>query len=521
MCPKVEDAEFHNLLCIRGECINCGFTKLKFCSRELDPDCQTMVTWRRFENVLVGQNDEGGDRHALRLEHKSTSPSTLISYLQSKLAEFLIHNFEAKWQDAQFKSCMENLAPHEVVSVVDFAENYSFKDQNEVQSQHWFSFQVTILVHISFRLNPAWDTTDLSSRVLTEYHFYISDDKMHDNLFVQHCFNLHWKFLVEQGFQLPQEHIVFSDGCATQFKCSRSLFHVGRYPSLTRSNEMPLGCRMQWNYFGTGHGKGRWDGAGATIKQALRNEQVKPNGLRLQNASDVVTYLRVHLSREYAGYEGVRRTIQRHFHDVAVNDVNRVDQFNCRRVPGTRSFHQVRSVGLDKISLLVRNLSCFCRFCTIGGDGPCDSVAYVPAYNLIRLEPCRIQDAYMDGEAEPSIGGFDRQALATTLEVGDHFAVVAEEGNSEGVDFYILLCQKSLHEVREDSIEDSWGQKVYCGKYILVGTYYQRRGRSNNSYVLCDTNRPAFIYSHLVIIAKFNMEVSAHRQRGGRGGTQV
>jgi hypothetical protein len=225
-----------------------------------------------FRECSGGPNEEGGDRHALRLEHKSTSPSTLMSYLQPKLALFLIHNFEAKWQDVQFKSCMENLAPHEIVSVVDFVENYSFKDQNEVQSQHWFSFQVTILVHISFHLNPAWDTIDSSTRVLTEYHFYISDDKTHDNMFVQHCFSLHWRFLVEQGFQLPEEYIVFSDGCATQFKCSRSLFHISRYPSLTRSNEMPLGCRMQWNYFGTGHGKGRWDVAGAIIKQALRNE---------------------------------------------------------------------------------------------------------------------------------------------------------------------------------------------------------------------------------------------------------
>jgi hypothetical protein len=248
---------------------------------------------------------------------------------------------------------------------------------------------------------------------------------------------------------------------------------------------------------------------------------VKPNSLRLQSTTDVVTFLRRHLSRQYSSYEGVRRAVQCHFYDVGIGDVNRVDQFNCRRVPRTRSFHQVRSVGLDKISLRVRNLSYCYRFCTIGGDGPCDNISHVPTYTLIRLEPCRVQDAQMDGQPEPSFGGTDRQALAATLEVGDHFAVVAEEGNSEGVDFYILLCQKFLYEVQEASSEDSWGQKVYHGEHIVVGTYYQRRGSSNNSYVLCGTNRPAFIYSHLVITTKFNMEVTAHRQRGGRGGTHV
>ena len=137
---------------------------------------------------------------------------------------------------------MKNLVPHEIVFVLNFVENYSFKEQNEIQSQHWFSFQVTILVHITFSLNPNWDSINLASRILIEYHFYISDDKTHDNLFVQHCFSLYWNFLSVQGFPLSFEHIIFSDGCATQFKCAKSLFYVARYPSITRIKEMLLGC---------------------------------------------------------------------------------------------------------------------------------------------------------------------------------------------------------------------------------------------------------------------------------------
>jgi hypothetical protein len=112
-------------------------------------------------------------------------------------------------------------------------------------------------------------------------------------------------------------------------------------------------------------------------------------------------------------------------------------------------------VDFDKISLRLRNLSCFCRLCTIGSDGLCDSISYVPAYNLIRLEPCRVQDAQMDGRPESSIRGTNRQALAATLEVGDHFVVVAEESNYEGIDFYNLFCRKCLYEVQEASSKDS------------------------------------------------------------------
>ena len=279
LCPKDKAEEYHNLGCIQGSCELCGVSTLRICPQELSMSSDAVVSWRRFEKVFVGRGDDGGDQHALRLEYKMTPPANLITGLKTCLERFLIHNFEAKWQDHQFKTCMDNLSLDAIVSVLDFAENYSFKWQNEVQSQHWFNFQVTILVHISFRIHPEWDGLDPQTRLLTEYHFYISDDKSHDNQFVQHCFSLHQAFLMQQTYPFPIEHIVFSDGCSAQFKCAQNLYFVARYPSLTRSDDLPLGCTMQWNWFGIGHGKGRWDGAGAHVKQALRAEQVKRQGL--------------------------------------------------------------------------------------------------------------------------------------------------------------------------------------------------------------------------------------------------
>ena len=106
------------------------------------------------------------------------------------------------------------------------------------------------------------------------------------------------------------------------------------------------------------------------------------------------------------------------------------------------------------------------------------------------------------------------------MEVGDHFAVVADEGNSEDADFWILIIEHTLHAVEEESKEDCWGQKVYRGEQIVIGRYYKQKGRSMRSYILCDAG-PAYIYSHLVIAAKFAMLPTQHRQKGGREGTQV
>jgi len=85
---------------------------------------------------------------------------------------------------------------------------------------HWHSFQITILVHITYCHNPNQDPHDEDSFILIDYHFYISNDCKHDSKFVQHCFKLHWGYIFYQGFQ-PTWHYVWFDGCVNQFKFSK------------------------------------------------------------------------------------------------------------------------------------------------------------------------------------------------------------------------------------------------------------------------------------------------------------
>ncbi len=91
----------------------------------------------------------------------STTSSVYIDYLKPKLATFAEHNFFAKWQDIQFKNLLKNI-PQDV-SVINFAKNYGFKVQDEVQSMHWHTTQVTILIHITYR----WQCMQLH-KVLTQ-----------------------------------------------------------------------------------------------------------------------------------------------------------------------------------------------------------------------------------------------------------------------------------------------------------------------------------------------------------------
>ena len=124
-------------------------------------------------------------------------------------------------------------------------------------------------------MNPKYDPSDSKSLNLnTAYHYYISDDCKHDNFFVQHCFNLHWQCLRSVGFY-PKHHIFWSNGCPSQFNDARPWFCVSCYPNLTSFDQLPFGCAVQQNYWGSGHGKGPHDGTSTCLKQALRKEQLK------------------------------------------------------------------------------------------------------------------------------------------------------------------------------------------------------------------------------------------------------
>ena len=138
-----------------------------------------------FMDVGTGQADAGGNEKKRKdLIVQRMKSATFISLFSSHLISFIKHNFVFRWQAQQFKDCLLKFPSNVVVSVIDFAENYSFKIHNEIQSMHWWSTQVTILVHITYVRNAA-------GGVQKTLHFYISDDRKHDTLFVQHCFMLH------------------------------------------------------------------------------------------------------------------------------------------------------------------------------------------------------------------------------------------------------------------------------------------------------------------------------------------
>ncbi len=106
------------------------------------------------------------------------------------------------------------------------------KVHNEIQDMHWFSFQIIVLVHITYLHDLDYDLIIPNFKILKEAHYYASNEMDHDTLFVQHAFKLHWEFFKSKGYQ-PRMHVVWFDKCYGQFKNAQAWYFLGRYHNHT------------------------------------------------------------------------------------------------------------------------------------------------------------------------------------------------------------------------------------------------------------------------------------------------
>ena len=149
------------------------------------------------------------------------------------------------------------------------------------------------MVHVFYR-HAQLDLDGVQSTVqarviIKEYHFYISDDKEHDIHHVERCSNIFFSYLKERDINVDK-HYVWFDGCLAQFKSFRSFYALCRY----HRNE---NIKHIWNFFESGHGKCEHDGARACIKRALRKYQMNYQGVRINDAHDVVEWCKAHFDR--------------------------------------------------------------------------------------------------------------------------------------------------------------------------------------------------------------------------------
>ena len=206
---------------------------------------------------------------------------------------------------------------NECLILADFAENYHFIIQDEIQSCHWSKESCT--------LHPICIYILCNGTIQPLSLCFISDDLEHDTAFVYYLQSILCNYLQVTYPQLIKVEY-FSDGCAAQYKNYKNLLNLSYHKS-------DFGLDAAWSFFATSHGKSPCNGIGGVVKRKLANESLsRLHSNQILNAEDAFLYCNENIL-------GIK------FFYAEANEVGLVrDNLQTRfqkgsTVPGTRSFH--------------------------------------------------------------------------------------------------------------------------------------------------------------------------------------
>ena len=165
--------------CIFQDCKLYGKTKLheKIASQNKETiDWEKSVTWHQWKTVKSEKN-----------EKKKFDKVLYMGQLSSLLAVFCLsvdklstHLFHFQWQAMQFEECKKQLQKGDILMVMDFAQNWAHKRQDEIQGAYWSRSQTTLHPIIIYYPCPE----DFHHLVCDEV-IVISDDLVHDSFAVK------------------------------------------------------------------------------------------------------------------------------------------------------------------------------------------------------------------------------------------------------------------------------------------------------------------------------------------------
>lgn len=218
--------------CMFGVCSKCPKNLDMVLSEITNASDVTFYQWVQTDRIDMNQITETTREFKTRL--------------RSSLPELLKHHFLVRKQNRFLENWRLNAQnnPNEVLVKIDFAMNYSFVFQNEVQSAHWHRKQATI--HPFYMEYYCHDEQKLKNKT----YVGISDHLKHDTV----CFYSFQTYFIEMlRRDLPHVNkiIYMSDGSSAQYKNRKNIVNL-------LNHKIDFGIDASWEYFPTAHGKSKF-----------------------------------------------------------------------------------------------------------------------------------------------------------------------------------------------------------------------------------------------------------------------
>ncbi|XP_076436127.1 uncharacterized protein LOC143275737 [Babylonia areolata] len=299
---------------------------------------------------------------------KCGSVNECLGELMKELGPLYRHKFNAEWQRNQLYHLKRNLPEDWVIIVMDFAENFLCKFQDEPQSAHWAYRQVTVF--------PAVVHSRCSCGELRRDNLvFLSDDLRHDACITQ----VFIENILEYVSKLRnmKKVLLVSDGCAAQFKSKLPFLFLAR-STLPHSK----GASIEKVFFGARHGKNDCDWCDGAVKRNVTRD-IASGAVTVNGAQDMFE----HCSRTMSHSEGPGECLHKvqRFFLIEPDQVDRkINSSMVKTIHGSRKLHHVRVQAQDELA--IRTLSCFCKPCMSEDYAHCLSAAHVPGWQTAKLK---------------------------------------------------------------------------------------------------------------------------------------
>lgn len=177
-----------------------------------------------------------------------------------KISNLIPHSFISTQQSEFFKTTKNNLQADEFLIISDFAENYTFVVQDEIQAFHWANQQCTIHPICIYYKNIDGELMNLSLIIIAE--------SLEHNYTAVHLFQNKLLQFLKNKFGNIKKLYFFSDGAASQYKNKKNFYGLCEM-------KIKYNIEVEWHFFATYHGKSSCDAIGGTFKRMATIESLR------------------------------------------------------------------------------------------------------------------------------------------------------------------------------------------------------------------------------------------------------
>ncbi|XP_033098535.1 uncharacterized protein LOC117102392 [Anneissia japonica] len=437
MCLK--EGQYHKPACIARECVDCGTSQLKCHLKPIKiSQGEKPIKWRKWEKKSIQTSGTTESRQVIIT--KEGTINECIEELVEASEQISTHLFNASWQNQQFSQLTKNLPTGWVVMVLDLAENYTCKYQDEIQSAHWYHTNATVHPILAYYACP------LCGETMEESIVFISLDKSHDFHAVNKFMEIAVSHLKKQLGKTMKQIVRFSDGYGAQYKSKGPFFDIS-------CAEEKYNIKVHHVFYGSRHGKGPSDGESAVVKRQTSMAVLGGKAV-INDAKGLFDFCVLNVTKKPVAIDECLHFQRKFFYTDNIDHDRGINPVNLRTVKGTRLIHSVKCIEPGLIS--TRNLSCFCAPCA-KESGMCQNAEYVKEWKQATICDAAKLPSIMQVRESQDSDALEKDLIDATVEdLSDAAAdIINDEANLHDIcvqDFVAVRVKNTGKKARSDEL---------------------------------------------------------------------